>query len=316
MKGDPKFVGLGKSSPVNPVRAAMEDILCLLKQVTSRPTHFNQLCPTTIDYGCYCDACEIGIGGTIVPVDSPVEYTAFRFELPCDIQRRFHGDIELAALVMLHLMLELVARMSQHNISAAWSDSSPAVGWIARMVMKQSKIAGRLLRGLGLRQRLREMYYVLADHIPGTENNMSNFSSRSFTPALNLHDDSQLFAKFESLFPLPQGRSWQLVRPPKEITSLLCSIPRGRLHPLEACMIPLVSNTGVTGVITPKGSASIRTSKTRQPNTISMHYSLSVQGSGVATTVDERKSTASRLIKRGLPVTSPGNWQDSVIRRR
>jgi hypothetical protein len=47
-----------------------------------------------------------------------------------------------------------------------------------------------------------------------------------------------------------------------------------------------------------------------------MHYSLSVQGPGEATLVDERKSVASRLIKLVVPLAIPVNWQDSKIRRK
>jgi hypothetical protein len=109
----------------------------------------------------------------------------------------------------------------RRKTAAAWSDNSPTVGWIMRMTTKQCNISGRLPRGMGLQQRLNEMWSVLVDRFPGTENKMSDFSSRSFTPALDLHDDSQFLAKFESLFPLPRGRAWQLVRPPKDITSLI-----------------------------------------------------------------------------------------------
>jgi hypothetical protein len=152
---------------------------------------------------------------------SPVEDTVFRFDLPRDIQKGFQAgilsmtDIELAALVMLQIILELTIRVLWHKTTAAWSGNSPTMGWIARMATMHRKITGRLLRGLGIRQRLNKMCYVLMDHTPGMDNNMLDYSSRSFTPAINLHDDSQLFAKFESLFPLPQGRPWQLVRPPK-----------------------------------------------------------------------------------------------------
>jgi hypothetical protein len=88
MKGDPKFFGLGKMIPV---RAVLEIILCLLKQVANRSTHVRELCSTTIDYGGYCGARGTSIGGTIIPLDSPVEETVFRFELPQNIQKRFQA---------------------------------------------------------------------------------------------------------------------------------------------------------------------------------------------------------------------------------
>jgi hypothetical protein len=60
MKGNPKFVGIGKSSAA---RAAFKDLIVLVKQVAQRPTHVREICSTGIDYGGYCDTCGTGIGG-------------------------------------------------------------------------------------------------------------------------------------------------------------------------------------------------------------------------------------------------------------
>jgi hypothetical protein len=157
MKVNPKFVGIGKSSAA---RAAFKDLIVLVKQVAQRPTHVRELCSTRIDYSSYYDACGTAIGGVCFPLDLHVEYTVFRIQLPTDIQKRFHagvitmGDLELAATLLLFMMLEHAGLALKHKTISTWSNNTPTLGWVWRMATKQSKIAGRLIRGLGLRQRM------------------------------------------------------------------------------------------------------------------------------------------------------------------
>jgi hypothetical protein len=75
MKGNTKFVGIGKASSA---RAAFTDLIVLVKQVAHIPTHVHELCSTSIDYDGYCDACGTGIGR----VFSHAQYTVFRLQLP------------------------------------------------------------------------------------------------------------------------------------------------------------------------------------------------------------------------------------------
>jgi hypothetical protein len=250
MKGNPKFVGIGKSSAA---RAAFKDLIVLVKQVAQRPTHVREIFYTIIDYGGYCDACGTGIGGVFFPLDSHAEYTAFRLQLPTDIQKHFHagivtmGDLELAAALLLTMMLKHAVLALKHKTIAAWSDNTPTMGWVWRMATKQSKIAGRLIRGLGLRQRMNETCPLAAQHIPGEKNKMADFASRSYTPSLHLHGDSHFFARFSHLSPLPQNLYWTIALPPKEITSLIFSTLGGKLQPLELWTTQLVRNIGDIG---------------------------------------------------------------------
>jgi hypothetical protein len=157
MKGNPKFVEIGKSSAA---RAAFKDLIVLVKQVAQRPMHVREICSTTIDYGGYCDACGTGIGGVFFPLDSHTEYTVFRLQFPADIQKHFHAgivtmvDLELAAALLLTRMLEHTGLALNHKTIAAWGDNTPTLGWVWRMATKQSKIAGQLIRSLGPRQRM------------------------------------------------------------------------------------------------------------------------------------------------------------------
>jgi hypothetical protein len=173
MKGNPKFVGIVKSSAT---RAAFNDLIVLVNQVAQRPTHVREICSISIDYGGYCTACRIGIGGVFFPLDSHAEYRVFRLQLPTDIQKRSHagiimmGDLELAAALLLTMMLDHAGLSLKHKTIAAWSNNTPTLGWVWRMTTKQCKIAGRLIRGLGLRQRMNETCPLAAHHIPGEKN--------------------------------------------------------------------------------------------------------------------------------------------------
>jgi hypothetical protein len=54
----------------------------------------------------------VGIGGVFFPLDSPVDYTVFRLQLPSNIQHCFSagfitmGDLELPAALLLAMILE------------------------------------------------------------------------------------------------------------------------------------------------------------------------------------------------------------------
>jgi hypothetical protein len=116
--------------------------------------------------------------GLLFALDSHAEYTVFRLQLPTDIQKQLHagvvtmGDLELAAALLLTTMLEHAGLALKHKTIAAWSDNTPTLGWVWRMATKQSKIAGQLIRSLGLRQRMNETCPLAAQHIPGEKNKM------------------------------------------------------------------------------------------------------------------------------------------------
>jgi hypothetical protein len=184
------------------------------------------------------------------------------------------------------------------------------------MATKQSKIAGRLIRGLGLRQRINETCPLAAHHIPGEKNKMADFASRSYTPSLHLHGDSHFFDRFSHLSPLPHNLSWTLALPPKEITYLIFSTLRGKLQPLELWTTQLVRNIGDIGNSMQDASTSIPTCSQQSHSTISMPSKPSVLGCGNETTFKERKLAISQLIKLDAPLARPANWLDSQTRRK
>jgi hypothetical protein len=217
------------------------------------------------------------------------------------------GDLELAAALLLAMMLDHAGLALKHNTIAAWSDNAPTLDWVWRIVTKQFKIAGRLIRGLGLRQRMNETCPLAAHHIPVEKNKMADFASRSYTPSLHLHGDSHFFASFSHLSPL----SWTLALPSKDITSLIFSTLRGKLQPLEVWVTQLVRNIGDIGENMQDASTSIPTCSQQSHSTKSIPSKPSVLGCGKDTTVEERKLAISQLIKLGAPSARPANWLDS-----
>jgi hypothetical protein len=82
------------------------------------------------------------------PLDSHAKYTVFRLKLPTDIQRQLHarvvtmGNLKLASVLLLTMMLEHAGLALRHKTVAIWSDNTPTLGWVWRMTTEQSKIAG------------------------------------------------------------------------------------------------------------------------------------------------------------------------------
>jgi hypothetical protein len=161
----------------------------------------------------------------------------------------------------------------------------------------------------------------VVQHIPGERNKMTDYSSRSYTPSLHLHEDSHLFASFTSVFPLPHNLSRKHALSPRGVTSLIFSTLGGRLQPLESLMSPLVSNNGTTGSIMPIVStltlfSSPVQSNPLQHNTSVMPSKPSVLGCRKETTVKEHKSATNQLIKLGAPLDRPAHCLDTQTQRK
>jgi hypothetical protein len=131
-----------------------------------------------------------------------------------------NSELEIAGRLLHQLTLEQVADI-YHKTEATWIDNTPTVAWVKRLASKQSKIAGRLLRGLAMWQWLQHMCPLLHDHIKGKENIMADISSLSFEGAKYEMTNTEFQLFFDSKFPLPQGRSWNVMIPTKEHASLI-----------------------------------------------------------------------------------------------
>jgi hypothetical protein len=165
------------------------------------------------------------------PLDSHAKYTVFRLQIPTDIQKWFNagvvtmGDLELAAALLITMMLEHAGLALNHKTIAAWSDNTPTLGWVWRMATKQSKIRGRLIRGLGLRQIMNETCPV-ASHPRRKEQN-GGFRITLVHPLTTPARGITILCSFLSPVPPPSGSLLDAF-PPSKIDYLLNLLNRVR----------------------------------------------------------------------------------------
>jgi hypothetical protein len=141
---------------------------------------------------------------------------------------------------------------------------------------------------------------------------MADISSRSFEGAKNEMTNTEFQLFFDSKFPLPQGRSWNVVILTKEHAKLIYSALIGQLLKLGSWMTKPKRNIGPTGVSMPKISASTHTFKIHRPRKRLKVSKHSMSGPGVATMAEERRLAISQLTKLGAPSIRPVHWSDCL----
>jgi hypothetical protein len=82
MCGNPKTVGVGSLSEV---RAALKDLISLMKMLSTRPTHVNELVADMPHYAGYHDAAAEGAGGVWFLLTDEMPPSVWREEFPHDI---------------------------------------------------------------------------------------------------------------------------------------------------------------------------------------------------------------------------------------
>jgi hypothetical protein len=136
---------------------------------------------------------------------------------------------------------------------------------------------------------------------------MADTASRSFSIPCN----TAFLTYFNHRFPLPQQQFWRLVpHMPKPISLVILTLDGKRL-PLQQWMTAskpsignLGSNSAATHAVTPTCSTA--------PNQSNSNYSsVSLQGSGAATTAAELKSKLKLLKPRSATWRRPSCWMDT-----
>ena len=98
------------------------------------------------------DASTHGVGGVIIGKLSECPTTVFRLQWPPDITKNVisdantkgtitNSDLELAGLVLLWLIMELVCGPLAEKRIALFSDNSPTISWVQRMACRSSLVA-------------------------------------------------------------------------------------------------------------------------------------------------------------------------------
>lgn len=164
----------------------------LLKIIGARPTHCAQLVPRKPKRIDFCDASKAGTSGVWIgrelvragsPIGRQVEFlpaaqAAFAQEGNL-IGATTNSDAKRAGLLLRWLALKLQVDL-RHQHVAVFCGNQPTVPLVKCMASKHSRIAGRLLRALALRQMISEASPLVAVSIAGAESKTADVSSRSF----------------------------------------------------------------------------------------------------------------------------------------
>ena len=178
-------------------------------------------------------------GGVIIGEAMAIPPTVFRYEWPEFVQADLcseanpggsitNSDLELAALLLLFLVIETVVGNLQDKHVVLYSDNSPSVHWVQRLAVRSSPAAMQLIRALALRLHTTRASPLTTLHIAGNSNAMTDVPSRSFgsDPKWHCPSDAQNLTLYNTLFPLPSQESWNHFRLSSAIHTRVLSILR------------------------------------------------------------------------------------------
>ena len=216
--------------------SAFRDLRTILKAAHAEPTHVSELVPDAPDYTGWVDASGEGVGGGWLPGKVALKPTIWRFQWPQRITARLVSstnksgdldinDLEMAGKVLAWLVLEGLVPNLKHAHVGIFSDNMAAVSWTKRGASRSSNVAGRLLRILGLRQRVNRSSPIVTEHLPGILNVLGDIPSRSYgnKKKWKCKHDADLLTLFHSLLPLPNQQCWRGYQLASAITSRVIS---------------------------------------------------------------------------------------------
>ena len=129
-------------------------------------------------------------GGVRVLGNIALKNLCWHFPFPADIVRELHTDANPEGRLTIY-DLELVAAFVHFSVlvmntpmrdrsSTVFLDNTPTMSWCTKMNDKSiSPVAGRLLRKFSMLQRRLLSAPVMLTHVPGEDNKMAEFNSRS-----------------------------------------------------------------------------------------------------------------------------------------
>ncbi len=322
MKGNPTLIRLGKHSEV---RAALEDLISLLRLLGSRPTHIWELVPDMPHYVGYHDAVAEGARGVWFSLINDTPPVVWREAFPNDISSEViskdnpHGcltnsDLELAAEVMAVEVALTGAPNMKHAPLGTLCDNTPTVSWIDRMTSKsKSPTAGRLLQGLAFMLYCCHAGRLTTVHVPGVDNVMADIASRpskaqTLFCASSPLSNTNFLSLFDTAFPLPNAQAWTLAMVPQWLKSnVVFETLRGKRLELRQWTGPSANATGERGRRTAASFPKPATSWQVLAWTNSSHLLLLC---GKDSTVSELRSRFSQ--SKGLSGTLPKGlfWTD------
>ena len=323
LRGNPRIIGLGQSSDV---RSALEDLITLLRILSSRATHVDELVATLPRYVGYHDAAAEGAGGVWFSLTDHMPPLVWREIFPPDITSNVvtdvnpdggitNSDLELAAEVLaIGVILEQAPNIT-HAPLGTLCDNTPTVSWVDKMASKaKTPVAGRLLRGLAVMLHFWQAGRLTTVHVPGTDNVMADIASRPakahrlFRSPTAL-SNTDFCVAFDTHYPLPENQLWSGATIPPWLRSNVFGTLRGSRLALRQWMGPNVSNAGKRGrhtvTVTTAHPAAHKRRKTSPIASLPL-----LSPCGKASTASEQLSRFSQ--SKGLCVTSPKDlfWTD------
>jgi hypothetical protein len=311
------------------LRTAIQECCIFLRSSVSHPTKCRSLVGGWPHIVGVTDASKHGVGGIVIGEAMAVAPTVFRFEWPACIKAELcseanpggsitNSDLELAALVLLFLVIETVVGDLQDKHVALYSDNSPSVHWIQRLAARSSPAAMQLIRALALRLHTTRASPLTTLHIAGRSNAMTDVPSRSFGSEAKWHcpSDDTFLTLFNTLFPLPKQNSWNLFRLSSAASTKVISILQMKAFALDEWrrLRKAGKLTGPSG--SPLSGLWEWTLTYREPATPPKPDYLrdSQPSCGLATPVEAAKSQLRQSLLRSQPLVRQSPWpQDTTL---
>jgi hypothetical protein len=255
------LIGLGKHSKV---RAALEDLVSLLRLLGSHPTHIQELVPDMPHYVGYHDAAAEGTGGVWFLLINDISPLVWREAFPNEISSEVisednprgcltNSDLELVAKVMAVGVALTGAPKMKHAPLGTLCDNTPTVSWIDQMASKsKSPTAGHLLRGLAFMLYCCHAGRLTTVHVPGVENVLVDIASRpskaqTLFCALSLLSNTNFLSSINTAFLLPNAQAWTLTIVLQWLKSNVFETLRGKQLEVQQWTGPSMNATGERG---------------------------------------------------------------------
>jgi hypothetical protein len=323
LRGNPKIIGLGQSSDVH---SALEDLITLLRILSLRATHVDELVATLPRYVGYHDTAEEGAGGVWFSLTDHMPPLVWREVFPPDITSNVvtdanpmggitNSDLELAAEVLaIGVILEQAPNIT-HAPLVTLCDNTPTVSWVEKMAFKaKMPVAGRLLWGLAIMLHFWRAGRLTTVHVPGTDNIMADIASRpakahKLFRSPTVLSNTDVCIAFDTHYPLPANQQWSGATIPPWLRSNVFGTLRGSRLALQQWMGLNVTSAGKLGQHTVTATtAHPAAHKRRKTSPIASLPLLSPCGK--ANTASEQLSRFSQL--KGLSGMTPKDlfWTD------
>jgi hypothetical protein len=261
LQGNPKIVGLGATSEL---RVALEDLILLLRLLSSCPTHVFELVLDMPRYVGYHNATAEGAGGVWFSLVDHMSLLLWPKVFPSDIAADVisntnpaigitSSNLELAAEVMAIGVILKMAPHIKHAPLGTLCNNTPTVSWVEKMAsITKTPTARQLLQGLAFMLHCSHVGRLTTVHVPGMDNVIADIESRPTKAQKLFHtpsalSDSGFCSAFNTTYPLPDNQLWTLAATPPWVKYSVFEMLRGKRLALQLWTGPILIATGKCG---------------------------------------------------------------------